>query len=1181
MAKKVIDCLYTFTPSTRTVTITNRFIRQEQLLLITNVTRGTVIFNFSDPDLRAASYSGNAANSQINVSGIGGVTNPQTSQSTTIVLNYNTSSMTSTDKLQIIIDEQNETMVPGDVFTDPVQKFRVSTPQAMIDTDFEYSVQPSKWEFLNLANNWPSYFSKGTGGNSFVITAISGGNQAPRSTITVTTQTAHGLGIGDVVAVQETQNQLADGIFTVNSVPSNVQFTYTAKGQISGSILDSGYTVAYGGGVYDAAGINVSSLSGDGTASNSLITVNTVNPHGLFPAMPIVLNNYSNTNLNGNHTITNVSSPSQFQFRVPATVSGAQVVNIPSTAITSVPSATLTNVSISGASGTFAFTSPGFTPFVGQRVTVTGTINAGAISGYTAPGPQTYYVIGSPSSTAFQLSATVDGAAISTTAGGTITTATFFLDGGFQVTHGTGTIGSFANNSFVTIYGATPTLYNAYWRVQRGASGVFYVEFPSNPGTASVQGTINNGRLTVAPEGFVQHRSTDGGVSITPGGNYTNVQAIRQTRRYFRYQSGKAMQFSTGWKPTPTYDIDSVTASGTTATVTTQQDHLLQAGSTVLIEGLGVTSGTNFYNGTFIVQSVTSTKAFTVTLTGTPTDTAPAGDNSLIGAFVTVTGWTGGFSRVGLFDEQNGFFFEYDGSQLFAVRRQSIKEMFGRVTVTQNSEIVSQAAGTTTRFRRQFVVGDKVVIKGQSYTISQIDSDTQMRICPIYRGPSAATGLRYLRTQEYRIPQSQWNQDPCNGTGPSGYNLNTARMQMAYIDYTWYGAGFIRFGFRGVNGEIIYCHRIPNNNVNSAAYMRSGNLPGRFEINTNTYYSKLVAGQSITRGTALASTDTTMYIENAQFWPTSGFIMVKDATNCELMQYTGIGTYNSTAGGYPLTGLVRRTTFSQAGIAVTGSFSASAFTYSGTASSVTFTPDAGSGGAGTSQVSVMLAQNTCAPVSSHWGVSCIMDGRYDNDTNYVFTVGMNRYLSVAAGATRPLLMIRIAPSVDSGNGRNFGVREIVNRMQLQPFGMDVYCNGQFLIQGVLNPSTITGTGLQFPNSWDANPNLVGSGSLSQVIYFDGTQTYGTTAATASGVITGGDRIFGFYAENSGGTQFSRTDADLRSIRDLGTSIISGNGNAQTPGYPNGPDILVITATNLAPSGTSSISTRLGWTEAQA
>lgn len=44
--------------------------------------------------------------------------------------------------------------------------------------------------------------------------------------------------------------------------------------------------------------------------------------------------------------------------------------------------------------------------------------------------------------------------------------------------------------------------------------------------------------------------------------------------------------------------------------------------------------------------------------------------------------------------------------------------------------------------------------------------------------------------------------------------------------------------------------------------------------------------------------------------------------------------------------------------------------------------------------------------------------------------------------------------------------------------------------------------------------------------------------------------------------------------------MSGNGNVSTPGFPNGPDVLVVTATNIG-TATSQIAARLSWTEAQA
>ena len=57
------------------------------------------------------------------------------------------------------IDEYDEKFSPSETFTDPVGKFRVSEPQSLIDTDFEYGTQTTKWENLSLVNNRPASYS--------------------------------------------------------------------------------------------------------------------------------------------------------------------------------------------------------------------------------------------------------------------------------------------------------------------------------------------------------------------------------------------------------------------------------------------------------------------------------------------------------------------------------------------------------------------------------------------------------------------------------------------------------------------------------------------------------------------------------------------------------------------------------------------------------------------------------------------------------------------------------------------------------------------------------------------------------------------------------------------------------------------------------------------------------------
>ena len=68
---------------------------------------------------------------------------------------------------------------------------------------------------------------------------------------------------------------------------------------------------------------------------------------------------------------------------------------------------------------------------------------------------------------------------------------------------------------------------------------------------------------------------------MSTGNNVCGTQTMRQTRRYFRYQSGKSIQFSTGTKFTPTFQVEYLAANGivpgsTDITVTTLNSHNLQ-----------------------------------------------------------------------------------------------------------------------------------------------------------------------------------------------------------------------------------------------------------------------------------------------------------------------------------------------------------------------------------------------------------------------------------------------------------------------------------------------------------------------------------------------------------------------------------------------------------------------------
>jgi len=333
---------------------------------------------------------------------------------------------------------------------------------------------------------------------------------------------------------------------------------------------------------------------------------------------------------------------------------------------------------------------------------------------------------------------------------------------------------------------------------------------------SAITNSIGQTNLFARSAGYVESRPYDGGVAFSAGSIGSNQQLMRQSRRYFRYQSGKGIQFFTGSSLAPALFVTSISNSGATVTVTTRFAHNLSTNASVKVENCTV----GYFNGVFQVASTPSATTFTYTIQN------PGVNQTAVGFPVRVSPfrWYGASNRIGMFDQQNGMYFEFDGTVLSAVLRSSTTQIDGTVTVTNGS---GQVTGSGTVFAQQLQVGDWIVIRGQSYRILSITSDTQLFISPEYRGTTISSPSYALvsRTVDLRIPQSVWNLDRLDGTGPSGYTIDITRMQMWFIDYSWYGAGVIRYGVRATGGQIIYCHQIVNNNRQFEAYMRSGNLP--------------------------------------------------------------------------------------------------------------------------------------------------------------------------------------------------------------------------------------------------------------------------------------------------------------------------------------------------------------------
>ena len=554
------------------------------------------------------------------------------------------------------------------------------------------------------------------------------------------------------------------------------------------------------------------------------------------------------------------------------------------------------------------------------------------------------------------------------------------------------------------------------------------------------------------------------------------------------------------------------------------------------------------------VLSVVNDLQFTVELAGTPSDSTSLG---IIEYYVS--SWNRSSLRCGIFDDQNGLFFEYDGDTINVGRRSSIQQISGYANVTFRS---GEMTGVGTKFSSQLSIGESIVIKGQSHTIIKIASDTSVFISPSYRG-IAASKVIVTKTNVTKIPQTNWNLDVCDGTGKSGFKLDLSKIQMAYIDYSWYGAGKVRFGFKDQNGDVKYVHQFVHGNFFTEAYMRSGNLPARYEI------ENLGAPSYVP---ALAHWGTSI-IMDGRFDNDKAYVFNASSNNVTLIgtgaltasakiDYTGIyyqriGNRNFYIGrGLLLDSPTSTLSSVTKGMAITGSNLA-------TDTVATFPGD----------FRVTPYQIYLPNITSREGTSSstqavrsliVLDklptGTSGSSSTYTFgdaASGENTTKSL------PLISIRLAPSVDTGTPGFLGEREIINRMQLILNQVGILSTHASEIQLVLNGQLST-------NSWQRVTNP----SLSQLLYH-----------SSEDVITGGAPVFNFRA--AGGTGASArtqvlTTQDLGEVATLGNAILGGDST-----YPDGPDVLTVVA-NLTedPSTVSAsnpfiVSGRISWSESQA
>jgi hypothetical protein len=608
------------------------------------------------------------------------------------------------------------------------------------------------------------------------------------------------------------------------------------------------------------------------------------------------------------------------------------------------------------------------------------------------------------------------------------------------------------------------------------AAGPFYVEQVPTPTTirytARSAGVIETavlmaGSVFPRPDSFFLHRPYDGGVQLGTGGPQHGMQAVRQSKKYIRYQSGKGIMYTTGALFAPSYNLQNMVSTGNAVgsfiTVTTDDvDHGCQVGGRIRIIGVE-TAG---YNGAYTVIDVINERQFRI-----QAQTVLSNVYATLGvaAQMSVLQWHGATVRAGTFDEQNGMFLQYDGRTLAVGRRSSTFQLAGFADIARDS---NQVTGTNTRFRDQLRAGDKIVIKGMTHTVTTVSSNTSLTVTPDYRGAVDGIQAKLCLVQDTIIPQSQFNLDKLDGTGESGYIVDITKMQMIGIQWSWYGAGFIDYMLRGSDGNFIFAHRIRNSNVNTEAYMRTGNLPVRYEVVNESATGTLA--------TSITPSQTVIPLTDASNFPSESGVVYIDN---EIIAFNG-------KSGNSLTGCTRAAP-------MTNFVGGSQRTFRGGAAS---THEFNTG--------VVLISNTISPIISHWGSAIITDGRFDEDRGYIFNYAATN-ISVST-VKQTAFLIRLAPSVSNAIVGDLGERELLNRAQLLLQAIEITADtgtGGIVVEGVLNPqnyplnvNAITWGGLQ-NSAQGGQPSFAQIAPGGSVQWSTGaTQT--TTPATTASFLTG-------------------------------------------------------------------------------
>jgi hypothetical protein len=832
--------------------------------------------------------------------------------------------------------------------------------------------------------------------------------------------------------------------------------------------------------------------------------------------------------------------------------------------------------------------------------------------------------------------------------------------------------------------------------------------------------------IYVRPQGYALHRPFDGGVEMSTGFGVWNGQIVRQTRKYFRYQSGKGIQTSAGMNFKPSIDIESLTRVGTSQTVAarTRRPHGLQNGLFCRIDDAFDSQGipSTVYNGTFQV-SVQDAFNFTFIAPNNIVENRAYGYPRL-----HVTAWTNGALRAGMFDFQNGMFFEFDGQELYAVRRSSTQQIAGTCAALQGSELVF---GTNTSFTTQLEVGDFIVLRGQTYRVAEVASDTRIAVRPEFKGSSgiekefvpgngvsgvvqvansyfnllqhgftqnlpviynsidgtpigglisgktyyvdvvdnnrfrlkgspdsnqtvtitspgtgsphsftpSRTGMIATLTEDTRVAQGNWSLDPCDGTGPTGYNLDLSKIQMVYMDYSWYGAGKIRYGFKTTDGQVRYVHEFVHNNQKFESYFRSGNLPARYEVatfNNPTYIPSLFHwGTSVIMDGKFDDDRAYLFTRSSQNLAITGTtiktfgstaIGASSASGTDLISIPSHGFATgdpvqfrgSGVGGLPQANTSNPATEQIAGIYTTNNLTndttyfvnaitpniVALFARAADATATPLTIQSISKSAGVVSVTtttnhgfstgdLVLTSLPNAPISAQnsMGAAARITSTGATTYTYTTTAGLTSVTSISGPALTGSVVLRnpinfltqgstqsvysLAPAGTLNNTSGLNYQPLLS-LRLSP-SVSEGLTGSLGDRDVINRMQLRLIEIGVATNQLVDVRLLLNARLNNLNFVgvSNPSLVQTIDHTSNDTVSGGIQVYNFRASGGAGGVEATTTVNVDELFELSNSILGGSSV-----FPDGPDIVTVAVSRLTGNSTLS-SARMSWKEAQA